>query len=142
MKTTICIASALLVMACGGKQSGTNDDPCKDFDLDVQKVWNAEIKLKVDLAVKEIGGEAGVSEAEKVTTKMDTLTRDWVMLKESACQDHFKRQLITAEEYKQKAACFDAFLQQQRAVITALEGGDGAAIDKILEAQGELDPCK
>ncbi len=133
---------AVLLSACGAKQSGSSDDPCKDFDLNVKKVWNAEVKLKVDIAVKQFGGEIGASKAEEITTKMDNITSDWVMLKESACQDHFKRNILTAEEYKAKAACFDAFLQNQRTMITALEGGDQSASDKLLTSSTGLGQCK
>ena len=106
----IVLLLAVLVSGCGAKQSSGVDDPCRDFDMDVKEVWNGEIKLRVDIAVKKLGGEVGALKAEELSTKMDNVTRDWVMLKESACNDHFKRKIISAEEYKDKAACFDAFL--------------------------------
>ena len=136
-----CLLTFLYV-ACGSAQSGGGDDKCKDFDLDVKKVWNAEIKLKVDIAIKQFGGEAGIGESEEVTTQMDNVTRDWVMLRESACRDHFKRQLITAEEYKAKVSCFDAFLQTLRTMLTAIESGDSTAMEQALTASTELEQCR
>jgi hypothetical protein len=128
--------------ACGSAQTGDNGDPCKDFELDVKKVWNAEIKLKVDIAIKQFGGEGGAGRSEEVATQMDNVTRDWVMLRESACRDHFKRQLITAKEYKAKVSCFDAFLQSLRTLITTIEGGDAAAVQEAQSASTELDQCR
>lgn len=139
--TMVC-ALTFLWTACGASQAGGEGDPCKDFDLDVKKVWNAEVRLKVDLAIQQLGGEAGVGGSEEVVTRMDDVTRDWVMLRESACNDHFKRKLITAEEYKGKVACFDAFLERLRTMIAALESGDGAAVEGTSASPGELDLCK
>ena len=142
MRIIIICVCAFLWVACGSAQSGGGDDKCKDFDLDVKKIWNAEIKLKMDIAIKQFGGEAGIGESFDVATRMDSVTRDWVMLRESACRDHFMRGLITAEEYKAKVTCFDAFLQTLRTTIAAIEGGDGAAVEQALTASTELEQCR
>ena len=138
----VILTLAIWALACGASQHRDGDDPCGDFDLDVKKVWNAEIKLKVDIAIKQFGGEAGIGESEEIATQMDNITRDWVMLRESACRDHFKRQLITAEEYKAKVTCFDSFLQNVRMLVEALAGGDSPAVDKLLASSTELARCK
>lgn len=142
MKWILILGMVVLTIGCAAKQPTTQADPCKDFDLDVQKIWNVSVKAKIEISMQEIGGEVGASKAEQVITKMDNLTRDWIMLKESACRDHFKRQLITVEEYKQKANCFDAYLQQQRTLINSIEGGDSVAVNSLLDADGVPEQCK
>lgn len=132
MDTKLAVLALLCAIACGcgGAQEGAQT--CSGFDLDVEKVWNAEVKAKVMGYGGEIGGEMG----QKIVTRMDNLTRDWVMLRESACRDH-QRGFLTDEEYKAKVKCFDAFLQNVRTMLTALEsGGDADAVSQILQSQG------
>ncbi len=139
---TILIIIGLLAAGCGaGSNGAATADPCADFELDVKKVWNAEARIRLSAAMKEISAGGSAVKEEEVVTKMDDVTRDWVMLKQSACNDHFKRGLLSAEEYRKKADCFDAFLQHVRAMLTALEKGDGVAADGLMTAPGELDQC-
>jgi hypothetical protein len=142
MRVLVLLALVLFSVGCGAGQPGDAETACRDFDLDVKKVWNAEVKLKVDAAVKNVSGELGASRSEAVATQMDSVTRDWVMLKESACLDHFKRGILSAEEYKAKVDCFDAFLRRQREMLTALNAGDASVVDRLLADSGDLVKCQ
>jgi hypothetical protein len=142
MKLVAIVLVSVLAVGCGSRQPAGDGDPCSDFALDVEKVWNTDVRLKLDIAIKQFGAEGGVTQGEKVATQMDAVTRDWVMLRESACNDHLKRKLITAEEYRGKVACFDAFLERLRTMIAAIEAGDGTAVGDALAAPQELDRCK
>lgn len=132
MTTKLAVLAILFAVACGcGSSQEGSAQTCSGFDLDVEKVWNAEVKAKV----MGYGGEIGGGMSEKIVTRMDNLTRDWVMLRESACRDH-QRGFLSDEEYKAKVACFDTFLQNVRTMLTALEAGGGGAADQILQNQG------
>lgn len=125
------VAFGLGAPGCGPRQPG--NETCSGFDIDVEKVWSVEIKAKV----MEYGGSVGTDVVQKVATKMDTVLRDYVYLREAACRDHAAG-LITKDEYKKKVACFDAFLQHQRTLVTALMEGDPNTIQSLgLGAAGE-----
>ena len=138
MNTKLAVLALLCAVACGcGAPQDGGEQTCSGFDLDVEKVWNAEIKAKVMGYGGEIGGEMG----QKIATKMDHVTRDWVMLREAACRDH-ERGLLTTDEYKAQVKCFDAFLQNQRSLLSALEAGGGADVANQLIAGQEVSQCQ
>lgn len=117
--------------ACGGgdkparSTADTAVDPCSDFELDIKKVWSDDTKVKVNASLmNQWGGSLGVdvarSKAESVTTNLDHIASDWVMLRRSACLDHFKRKIGSDAEYQTRVACFDRVLQRQRTVQTEI----------------------
>ena len=120
--------TALALLACGGPTppppSALRDPRCADFELDVQRVWNAETKAEI----KGRFGSTGVAYAqqtyESVVTRMDDATRDWVMLRESLCNDCLVRGLIPRELYAAASMCYDAALIRQRTAITLFKTAD------------------
>ena len=147
----LCLACAYLP-ACGGSSTPEANntppsDPCADFDLDVKKVWSEETKvnLRAELMGQwqgEFGADVAQERAQSVETKMDDISRDWVMLRRSACLDHFKRGLGTDAEYQARVDCFDRVLQHQRSALSELgrdaEAG-AAAMDSLNQ---ELATCR
>jgi hypothetical protein len=128
----ILVAAALLCLACGPKQPGS-DRTCSGFDLDVEEVWSASVKAEI----QGYGGGLSAEQVQKVKTRMDTIAMDWAMLRESACLDH-QNGFISTEEYRQKVKCFDDFLQRQRTLLNALKEGDASTVESLgLGAAGE-----
>lgn len=126
------LTGVLLVAAvgCGGASTHAQSasgpaDPCSDFDLDVKKFWSAEVRAEV----LGYGGSVAGSNTSETITRLDDITRDWTMLRTAVCQDHFRRKLITAEEYRAKVSCFDAQLSRQRSLVEQLREGAGATVD-------------
>lgn len=137
----------ILMLICLGACATTsnvvkNQDPCADFDLDVQKVWSVEAKAKVENGFLKYGGEAGAKQASQVISQMDNLTRDWVMLRKATCKDYFVRKLISQEDYKKRTACLDDSLNKSRTLITAFQSGDAAAINQLIKLASEIGNCK
>lgn len=126
---------------CGGSsapaESKADSDPCADVELDVEKVWSAGIRAEFLGKGGEIAGET----RQAVATKLDALSRDWVMLRRSVCLDHFKRQVISQAAYASRAACLDQNLQRQRSLIAALDGGStadpGAQLQSLSDEVGK-----
>lgn len=113
----------LALLACGGASKDVNaggDDPCKDVDLAVEKVWSAGIKAEV----MGYGGGINAEERKKIANNMDAMSEDWVRLRRSVCRDHFVRKLISVDEYKKQVRCFDDRLDQQRNLVTLLKGSN------------------
>jgi len=138
MKFKLAVWALLCAVTCGcGAKQDEGAQTCSGFDLDVEKVWNAEIKAKVMGYGGEIGGEMG----QKIATKMDNVTRDWVMLREAACRDH-QRGLLSDDEYKAQVKCFDVFLQNQRSLLSALEAGGGGDVASQILAGQEVSQCQ
>ncbi len=105
------------------------DDPCKDVDLAVEKVWSAGIRAEV----MGYGGGVSAEQREKVANKMDAISEDWVRLRRSVCRDHFVRKMISADEYKKQVKCFDERLDHQRKLVTLLKGGDTDEATSVAE---------
>ena len=119
----------LVVGACAGSQKGASgEDPCADVPLDAEHVWSAEIRAEF----LGKGGTLAGQTREGVATKMDDLSRDWVMLRRSVCLDHFRRQVISREVYVVRARCLDENLQAQRAFIAAPDEG-GARLQTLSD---------
>src|SRR5690349_19664395 len=91
-----------LGLGCGSAQTAPESaDPCADVQLDVERVWSAEIRA----SFLSQGGSIGGEHREAIATRMDDISRDWAMLRRSVCLDYFRRHLITREEYAKRADC-------------------------------------
>lgn len=131
------LAALLLVSlsACVGSGSTSkppaSQDPCADFEVEVEKFWSASVRAKA----MNHGGEIEIEKRSGVVNKMDRISEDWVMMRTSVCKDHFVRELITKEQYAARVQCFDDRLERQRTLATALTGA-GADLATI---EGSLD---
>ena len=132
MRRSLLVIVPVGLLACkpGTASEKPSGDPCTDYEVEVEKFWSASVKAKV----MQYGGEASASVAQGVTNKLDRITEDWVMLRTSTCKDHFVRQLITADEYKAKVACFDAQLQRHRTLAETAAAGNLDAADSELQS--------
>lgn len=132
------VATLVLVLAagCGGPQPTppvARDPRCAGFELDVERMWNAEARAEIRSAFGGTGVAYAERMSESVVTKMDDATRDWVMLKESLCTDCLVRGLISKEVYAARSSCYDAALILQRSSISLFKGADGVMVEKALE---------
>ena len=120
-------------------------DPCGDFELDVKKVWNDDVRVELGAKILEHGGDAEIevrrAKVRSVETTMDAFSRDWVMLKRSACLDHFKRDMLTKEQYQSRSQCFDSLLTRQRTLVQAMMGDPSLGADALEEINRETTRC-
>jgi hypothetical protein len=145
MRRVIWLGWLVLVLGgCGGSSQAPAEagkpasDPCADVELDVEKIWSASIRAEFLGKGGAIAGET----RQAVATKLDALSRDWVMLRRSVCLDHFKRQVITQQQYASRAACLDQNLQRQRSLIAALDAGGQVELDSELKSvSDEIGQC-
>jgi hypothetical protein len=144
MKRAVALALVGVWTACGGAQpapagaSAQSGDPCADVELDVEKVWGASVRAEFLGKGGAIAGET----RQSVATKLDALSRDWVMLRRSVCLDYFKRQVISKQQYSTRAACLDQNLQRQRSLIASLDAGGDVQLDSALRnASDEIGRC-
>ena len=146
------LACAFFLGACGGRggpdsETGPSQDPCSDFDLDVRKVWSEQTKVEVRASIMdqwsaELGADVAAQQAQSVETSMDRIASDWVMLRRSACLDHFKRGIGSDGEYQAKVGCFDRVLQRQRTALGELGEGSAAGLAAIEGLNQELASCR
>ena len=143
MKRAMCVAW-LVLCGCGGSSQPAAQaekppaDPCADVELDVEKVWSASIRAEFLGKGGVIAGET----REAVATKLDALSRDWVMLRRSVCLDHYKREVISKQQYASRAACLDQNLQRQRSLIAALDAGGEVKLEGELKSvSDEIGRC-
>lgn len=139
--------SLVSVFACATSSAPTGAaDTCADFELDVRRVWSQETKIKLEGKLLERWGGEGQIEiarerAQEVTTHMDRFARSWVMMRQSVCNDHFKRGLLDAEGYRVRVACLDAALQRQNTLVQAMSGDGELAADALAALDQELQGC-
>ncbi|MCC6157887.1 MAG: hypothetical protein IT350_07520 [Deltaproteobacteria bacterium] len=137
---------AIVIVVCNACATTTKSVPrdarCGDFDLDVKKVWNAEIRASVQYAFVKYGGEIGGQSENEIVTQMDNLTRDWVMMREAACRDHFDRKVISSDTYTRRTACLDRHLAVSRSAIATLQAGSPDAGAQIAQAAQMASECR
>ena len=130
----LLVCLALASTACAkprvGGQTAPGDDPCGDFEVQVERWWSASIRAEV----LERGGELELEKRSGVVTKLDRISEDWLMMRTSTCKDHFVRGLIDQDEYAARVRCFDDRLDRQRSLATALTAGG-----ELAEIEGALD---
>ncbi len=139
-----------LCAACGARphRSSPADEHnlCRDYELDVEHVWGSETKRDVDAAFRRLRVSYAEQTREAVITRMDDLTRDWVMLKQSLCLDCKVRQVINEQLYAARSACFDEFLMAQRPIVNLLrtvnEESAARAVTLIEGAREDLRACQ
>jgi tetratricopeptide (TPR) repeat protein len=143
-----CLAALALVgAACGTGRppAAPPRTPCDDFELDVERVWNDESRRDIRAGFGNIGASYTSRAAEAVITKLDAVSRDWVMLKKNACVDTVVRKVMPRETYVALAACYDSALARQRMVISVLGNADrnvaAKSLDLAVEASRALESC-
>ena len=143
MKSVIALALLGVLIGCASRaasadSAGGQADPCADVELDVEKVWSASLRAEFLGKGGAIAGET----RQSVATKLDALSRDWVMLRRSVCLDYFKRQVISKQQYSGRAACLDQNLQRQRSLIASLDaGGDVQVESQLKSTSDEIGRC-
>ncbi len=124
---------------CGGGQPPPPAaDPCNDVELQVERVWSADVKAQV----LGYGGGVEATERQSVANKMDSISEDWVRLRLAVCNDFHKRKLITQDEYQRQVKCFDDRLDQQRRLVTMLKSDAAGAGKLATELLGVPNACK
>jgi hypothetical protein len=134
-----------LFVACATRP-GAAADRCADFELDVKRVWSQETKVRVEAKLLERWSGEGELEvararAEEVGTRMDRFAQSWVMMRQAVCNDHFKRGLLSAEDYRARVKCLDGALQRQNTLVQAMSGGEELAADALAGLDQELQRC-
>jgi hypothetical protein len=116
--------------ACASQNTRAPNDPCADFEVEVERTWSASLRAEV----MKHGGEIEIDKREAVVNKMDRISEDWVRTRTSVCKDHFVRELISKDEYAARVRCFDDRLERQRTLAETLAGGAD-----LGEVEGTLD---
>lgn len=112
--------------------------PCDDFELDVQKFWNDETRIRLVASLENSwSGQADLQVAKKlsqtVATNLDQITSDWVMLRRSTCLDYTQRRTMDKDTYIHRVQCLDDVLVLQRTLATSLTGNTHDEIKRLLE---------
>lgn len=107
--------------------------PCEDFELDVRRVWSSETKAEISAGIVGVGGEWGQRVVLDVTTRLDAVSRGWVLMKESVCKDHLVRKTLPAEAYNRIASCLDTVLVRQSTLLAIAQSPSRDALSKMSE---------
>ena len=109
-----CAGLLLFAAACGsppannGGLQSVDRGACGDFELDVERFWSSKTRAEVDAGITKISGERSAQVSERIVTKMDELTRDWVMMQEGICKDTLVRKVMPEEAYVKVSLCLAA----------------------------------
>ncbi|PRQ10136.1 tetratricopeptide repeat protein [Enhygromyxa salina] len=111
---------------------------CDDFDLDVEKIWGNAKRREVRDGLRTFAGESQVVNVDRIVTKMDAITTDWVMMNRRACKDTLERQTMPEEIYVRVSLCLNTALVQQRTLITQLGEVDRTSYEHIDRAMLDI----
>jgi hypothetical protein len=136
----VLLIFGFLGTGCGSSQHGSSGDPCADVELDVERVWSADIRAEF----LGKGGSVGGQTREVIATRLDDLSRDWVMERRSVCLDRYQRNAISQDAYVARTSCLDDRLAHQRTLVSTLtagkEGVDASA--ELAALSQETEQCR
>lgn len=108
-------------------------DACSDFELDVDRFWSRDAHVKVKAGILQAGGSIDEVVVERVVTKMDQVSRDWVMMQESVCRDTVVRKVTPPEVYTKVSLCLRTALVSQRTVVEMMRAPTQRQVYKLDE---------
>ncbi len=112
--------------------------PCADFELDVERFWSTSAKAEVRAGILKTGGAIDTVTVERVVTKMDAVSRDWVMMQEAVCKDTVVRKVMPAEVYNKVSMCLRAALVSQRTLVEMMRTPTRDMVYKADDALARL----
>lgn len=112
--------------------------PCDDFALDVDRIWGSSKRREVRDGLRSFAGETQVVNVDRLVTKMDAITSDWVMMNRRACKDTMVRKTMPEEIYVRVSLCLNTALVQQRTLVTQLEAVDQTSYEHIDRAMLDI----
>ena len=116
----------------------TQRGTCGDFELDVHKVWSSSQKQQVHLGIISLGSEVFQETALHIETKMDELTRSWVMTQESICKDAVVRGAMPLETYNRMSVCLLTAFISARTLIASLSASSAPSVKAVMNAKEVL----
>jgi hypothetical protein len=100
-RVTTFVLTLALGLALGCDRQTTSPDagggPCDDFELDVERIWGSSKRREVRDGLRSFAGESQVMNVDRIVTKMDAITSDWVMMSRRACRDTVERRTMPEE---------------------------------------------
>jgi tetratricopeptide (TPR) repeat protein len=119
--------------------------PCEDFELDVERIWSKQTRAQVKAGIVQLDASSGKTIAERVVTRMDAVTRDWVMMQQRCCIDTVVHKTMPAEVYTKITACLLTNLAQQRQIVLIASAPNLAQIEllerSIIDAGNDAAIC-
>jgi tetratricopeptide (TPR) repeat protein len=131
----LCLAFA---PGCATTSGAQGEGPCDDFELDVEKIWSRTKRREVRDDMRSFAGESQLVNVDRIITKMDALTTDWVMMSRRTCKDTVVRGTMPEEIYVRVSLCLNSALVQQRTLITALGDVDRTSYEHIDRAMLDI----
>lgn len=135
-----------LSLGCATTSNADSAGPCDDFELDVQKVWNSSKRREVREGLRSFAGETQTVNVDRIVTKMDAITTDWVMMSRRACKDTLVRRTMPQEIYVRVSLCLNTALVQQRTLVTQLAAVDRTSYEHVdramLDISGHIGTCQ
>lgn len=136
----LTLTFGMLGLGCDG-QTATPDEgggSCDDFELDVERIWGSSKRREVRDGLRSFAGETQVVNVDRIITKMDAITSDWVMMNRRACKDTVERKTMPEEIYVRVTLCLNTALVQQRTLVTQLESVDRTSYEHIDRAMLDI----
>src|SRR5690606_11558804 len=99
-----CTPTASTLLAdgtVGGKPTAASPGRCDDFQLDIREVWSEDMKGSLEAGFVEAAGSWGRTVSHSIETGLDTLSRNWVLMRRAACKDALERQVLSGAQYNQ-----------------------------------------
>ncbi|MDJ0766493.1 MAG: tetratricopeptide repeat protein [Myxococcota bacterium] len=136
----------LSIGACGsGQRDRSATALCRGGGSDVKRVWNSDVKKKVQAAIARVDLSYANYVGEQVTTQIDGFANSWMMQKQSLCKERVMG-TVTKVDYDLRSACYDSALLSLQAYSAYLSTADPRIIDNAhlvpFELSVRLDECR
>ena len=115
--------------------------PCDDLPPGATVHWNPDVRAKLSLPTKILGGTLQARDAEKVSYRLSRFSDRWEDLRERTCREHHDDKTIGREEHDGRMACLDRSLAKQFLIVERLVEGETNVYAELDEIEADLESC-
>jgi len=80
--------------------------------------------------------------AGEIIIRMDHISRDWSLKRESSCVDHFVHGTLSKDEYEDIEECFNDVLSKVDSCVSSLDDSVDSAIGGLESLTEALEQCR
>jgi len=144
------LAPCALLIACGGStrlsKAHQEDESIPletcDFREQATAVWNDTVRKQLGLATKIVDGDYEAADAEKVTADLDQFTEDWISIRDWVCREYQNSKPRSLSDYDAKVNCLSRALNEQQAILVAIQSNESDVLPRLEELIGNLETCR
>jgi tetratricopeptide (TPR) repeat protein/predicted Ser/Thr protein kinase len=125
-----------------GPRGGSEADPCAGVDADLDAVWNAEARARLDGAFRATGVHFAGPTVERVTAALDAYAEAWRAARVDACVAARVHREQSDEVAALRIGCLEGRRVGLQSMVDALAAADAATVEQAVRAVETLRPIE